>query len=350
MSNLDTFKQRLSETALRYESASAGARDEDELKQLRIKSLGKKGELTRLLKELGSIDRADRPEAGREANLAKKRIEKALEKASESLTKAAGEEELKGPQIDRTLPGRRHPVASLHPLSRVMYELVDIFSSLGFEVAEGPDIEDDYHNFKALNFPDDHPARDMQDTLFMDEAGSMMLRTHTSPVQIRTMKKQDPPVKIVAPGAVYRRDDDITHSPIFYQLEGLLVDEGISFAHLKGVLGLFAKTFFGPEMEVRFRPSFFPFTEPSAEMDGKCFKCGGKGCRVCSQTGWIEIMGAGMVHANVLEEVGYDSEKYTGFAFGMGIDRLAMLRYSIDNIRLLYENDLRFLSQFQQGQ
>ena len=346
MPSLETFIRKCEDLARQYEDQANQSKTDDDIRNLRVRSTGKKGEITALLKELGSLSADERPAAGKAVNDAKRRVEAALDRAEMGLKEAGRRKELTSSRLDITLPGRAPAAGGLHPVSRVLYELVDIFISLGFDVAEGPDIESDYYNFKALNFPDDHPARDMQDTLFIEGPGSLLLRTHTSPVQIRTMKAKSPPVKIIAPGTVYRRDDDITHSPMFHQIEGLLVDEGISFANLKAVLELFSKAFFGPEVKVRFRPSFFPFTEPSAEMDAQCVVCGGSGCRMCKQSGWLEILGSGMVHPAVLEEVGYDTERFTGFAFGLGVDRIALLKYAIDDIRILYENDPRFLKQF----
>ena len=248
------------------------------------------------------------------------------------------------PAVDVTLPGRRLPRGRLHPLNRIMAEVCDIFLHLGFEAVEGPEVELDWYNFEALNLPPDHPARDMQDTFYFSD--KVLLRTHTSPMQIRTMEVRQPPVRIIAPGKVYRRDSDITHSPMFHQVEGLLVDKGVTFADLKGVLTAFVHQMFGPEVGVRFRPSYFPFTEPSAEVDIECVMCGGHGCRVCQATGWLEVLGSGMVHPAVFEAVGYDPETYTGFAFGLGIERIAMLKYGVDDIRLFFDNDLRFLRQF----
>ena len=248
------------------------------------------------------------------------------------------------PAADVTLPGRRLPRGRLHPLNRIMAEVCDIFLHLGFESVEGPEVELDWYNFEALNLPPDHPARDMQDTFYFND--KVLLRTHTSPMQIRTMEVRQPPVRIIAPGKVYRRDSDITHSPMFHQVEGLLVDKGVTFADLKGVLTAFVHQMFGPEVGVRFRPSYFPFTEPSAEVDILCVMCRGKGCRVCKQTGWLEVLGSGMVHPAVFENVGYDTSRYSGFAFGMGVERIAMLKFGIDDIRKYYENDIRFLKQF----
>jgi len=271
-------------------------------------------------------------------------LEEALEKRSAEVREAAKAAKLAGERVDVTLPGRRSALGSKHPITLVTEEIVAIFAGLGFGVAEGPEVEHDFYNFEALNFPKDHPARDMQDTFFVGE--NVLLRTHTSPVQVRTMLKQPPPVRIIAPGTVYRCDSDATHSPMFHQVEGLMVDKGISFGDLKGILTLFISQLFGEGIGVRLRPSFFPFTEPSAEVDIACVICKGKGCRVCKNTGWLEILGAGMVDPEVYRHVGYDAETYSGFAFGMGIERIAMLKYGIADMRLLFENDLRFLKQF----
>ena len=281
---------------------------------------------------------------GREANEAKAGLETELASRQTVLESAERRARLAADRPDLTLPGRRIVPGGLHPLTQVHDEIVDVFTGMGFAVAEGPEVELDYYNFEALNIPKDHPARDMQDTFYV--GGEILLRTQTSPVQIRTMERQKPPVRIICPGRVYRRDADITHSPVFHQVEGLAVDRGISMADLKGTLELFARELFGPDSRIRFRPSFFPFTEPSAEVDVLCVLCKGGGCRVCKQSGWLEILGSGMVHPRILRNMGYDTEEVTGWAFGMGIERVAMLRYGIDDIRLFFENDLRFLSQF----
>jgi phenylalanyl-tRNA synthetase alpha chain len=315
-----------------------------ELEEARIKYLGKRGALTQLLRALPALPVAERPVVGREANEAKARIESELEARLTALEGVERRARLAAGQPDLTLPGRRVVPGGLHPLTRVHDEIVDVFTGMGFAVAEGPEVESDYYNFEALNIPKDHPARDMQDTFYV--GGEILLRTHTSPVQIRTMERQRPPVRIICPGRVYRRDADITHSPVFHQVEGLAVDRGISMSDLKGTLELFAREMFGPDSRIRFRPSFFPFTEPSAEVDVLCFLCKGGGCRVCKASGWLEILGSGMVHPRILRTMGYDTEEVTGWAFGMGVERVAMLRYGIDDIRLFFENDLRFLSQF----
>jgi phenylalanyl-tRNA synthetase alpha chain len=314
----------------------------EDLDLLRVKYLGRKGALTLILRGLGKLDPEVRRTVGQEANRAKVALEEVLEQALRALKEAA--RRAANSFVDVTLPGRRIPLGRLHPLNQIMAEVCDIFLHLGFEAVEGPEVELDWYNFEALNLPPDHPARDMQDTFYFNE--KVLLRTHTSPMQIRTMEKRRPPVRIIAPGKVYRRDSDITHSPMFHQVEGLLVDKGVTFADLKGVLTAFVHQMFGPEVGVRFRPSYFPFTEPSAEVDIECVICRGEGCRVCKTTGWLEVLGSGMVHPAVFEAVGYDPETYTGFAFGLGIERIAMLKYGIDDIRLFFENDLRFLRQF----
>jgi phenylalanyl-tRNA synthetase alpha chain len=325
-------------------TAVAAARSAAELEQVRIRFLGRGGELTQLLRSLGALPAAERPLVGGAANEVKRELEALLETRLSEATGRERREERRRLRPDLSLPGRRPSAGSVHPLTRVHDEIVAIFQGLGFSVAEGPEIETDYNNFEALNFPPDHPARDAQDTFFLP--GARLLRTHTSPVQIRVMKAQRPPVRIVVPGRVYRRDvADPSHSPVFHQVEGLAVDRDTSMADLRGTLELFAQQMFGPRSRIRFRPSFFPFTEPSAEVDVLCFLCGGEGCRTCKQSGWLEILGSGMVHPQVLKNVGYDPEEVTGWAFGMGIDRVAMLKYGIDDIRLLFENDLRFLRQ-----
>lgn len=317
--------------------------DEKELNDLRVKYLGKKGVITLSLKRVGSLSSEERPEFGRQVNEVKKILEEGIKAKKDELKKKASLDEKKD-FFDPTLPGKRPARGTLHPITQVMDEVISIFTFMGFEVAEGPEIESDYYNFEALNIPKDHPARDMQDTFYITD--DIVLRTHTSPVQIRTMEKESPPVRIIAPGKVYRCDSDISHTPMFHQVEGLFVDEGVSFAHLKGILKIFVHEVFGRDTALRFRPSFFPFTEPSAEVDVQCVICKGKGCRLCSNSGWLEILGAGMVDPEVFKSVNYDSEKWTGFAFGMGIERIAMLKYGIDDIRLFFENDLRFLKQF----
>ncbi|HUF91836.1 MAG TPA: phenylalanine--tRNA ligase subunit alpha [Candidatus Limnocylindria bacterium] len=325
-------------------AAISRATTSTELEQIRVRYLGRQGALTSLLRSLGTLPPAERPLVGAAANEVKRELEAALEQRRTATLEEERRRQRAGARVDLTLPGRRAPLGSVHPLTRVHDEIVEIFVGLGFSVVEGPEIESDYYNFEALNLPRDHPARDMQDTFYLTE--DRLLRTHTSPVQIRAMQAQPPPLRIIVPGTVYRRDADITHSPQFTQFEGLAVDRDISMADLKGTLELFAREMFGPRSRIRFRPSFFPFTEPSAEVDVLCFLCGGDGCRVCKQSGWLEILGSGMVHPQVLRNVGYDPEAVTGWAFGMGVERIAMLKYGVDDIRLFYENDLRFLKQF----
>jgi phenylalanyl-tRNA synthetase alpha chain len=325
-------------------AAIGRAASSSELESLRVKYLGRSGALTQILKSLGTLPAAERPLVGAAANEAKRELESLLDARLAEALEAERRRQRERARPDLTLPGRRPPRGSLHPLTRVRDEIVSVFMGLGFSVAEGPQIETDFYNFEALNIPRDHPARDMQDTFYLSQ--ETLLRTHTSPVQIRTMRAQAPPVRIIVPGVVYRRDADITHSPMFHQVEGLAVDVDVTMADLKGTLELFARELFGARSKIRFRPSFFPFTEPSAEVDVVCFLCGGDGCRVCKQSGWLEILGSGMVHPNVLRNVGYDPEAVTGWAFGMGIERIAMLKYGVDDIRLFFENDLRFLEQF----
>ncbi|MGH7363363.1 MAG: phenylalanine--tRNA ligase subunit alpha [Candidatus Methylomirabilales bacterium] len=324
-------------------TAAVEAADEGALEDLRVRYLGRRGSLTAILRGLPDLPPEARPVVGQRANAVKAAIEGALE-ARRLALRAAARVGLAADRLDSTLPGRPPMLGGLHPLTATLEDILEIFSSLGFAVAEGPEVELDYYNFEALNIPKDHPARDMQDTFYITD--EVLLRTHTSPVQVRVMEAQPPPVRVVVPGKVYRRDADVTHSPMFHQVEGLLVDEGVTFADLKGTLTAFVRLFFGEATRLRFRPSFFPFTEPSAEVDISCVICRGAGCRVCSQGGWLEILGAGMVDPEVFRFVGYDSERFTGFAFGMGVERIAMLRYGIDDIRLFFENDLRFLEQF----
>lgn len=336
---------RVQEVLDRALAEVAGARSTSDLEQVRVRVLGRSGQLTTLLRSLGSIPAAERPRIGEQTNRAKASVEAAIAARLEGLKAEERRVTLQADRPDLTLPGRRPDPGPVHPITRVTEEIIEVFEGLGFSVAEGPEVESDYYNFAALNFPDDHPARDMQDTFHVGP--DALLRTHTSPVQIRTMKAQRPPVRIICLGKVYRRDIlDATHSPMFHQVEGLAVDKHITMADLKATLQLFAREMFGPKSTVRFRPSFFPFTEPSAEVDVRCFKCGGDGCRFCRASGWLEILGSGMVHPNVLRNVGYDPEEVTGWAFGMGIDRIALLKYEIDDIRLFFDNDLRFLQQF----
>jgi len=340
----DSFEQTLRSVRDAALTKLAHASTEEEINQIRIEILGRKGALTLLLRRVRGLPPEDRRQAGEQANAVKGELEGRIEELLVSLRDKAQQRSLAQAQVDVTLPGTPLPRGRLHPITQVMDQMVDIFARMGFQVAEGPQVELDYYNFEALNIPHDHPARDMHDTFYFSD--EVLLRTHTSPVQIRVMEDHRPPIQIIAPGAVYRRDSDVSHTPLFHQVEGLMVDEGISFAHLKGVLTLFVHEMFGEETPVRFRPSFFPFTEPSAEVDIGCVICQGEGCRVCKGTGWLEILGAGMVDPEVFRIVGYDPEEVTGFAFGMGVERIAMLKYGINDIRLFFTNDLRFLRQF----
>jgi len=326
------------------QKAIADASDLKILEDIRVQCLGKKGEITELLKNLSSLSPEERPSAGQAVNQVKVKVQNLLTSRKEELELTKLESQLAGQAIDVTLPGRAQNFGSLHPVTRTRQRVEAFFSQVGFSIVEGPEIEDDYHNFEALNIPLHHPAREMQDTFYFDDG--MVLRTHTSPVQIRVMENTKPPLKVITPGRVYRCDSDLTHTPMFHQVEGLLVDETTSFADLKGLLADFMRHFFERDLGIRFRPSYFPFTEPSAEVDIECVICSGKGCRVCGRSGWLEVLGCGMVHPKVLENVKIDSEKYIGFAFGLGLDRLAMLRYQIDDLRIMFENDLRFLEQF----
>ncbi|RNC62939.1 MAG: Phenylalanine--tRNA ligase alpha subunit [Candidatus Dichloromethanomonas elyunquensis] len=318
----------------------------EELHELKVRVMGKKGTLTSLLKQMGGLSPEERPLMGQMINEVRSRLEEEWDAKAKELEKGALAKRLQEERIDISLPGYYLAKGHQHPLSKVIEEIEDIFLGMGFTIAEGPEIETDYYNFEALNLPKDHPARDMQDTFFITE--DILLRTQTSPVQIRTMEKMKPqlPVKIIAPGKVFRNDDDATHSPMFHQVEGLMVDKGVRMSDLKGILLYFSRQMFGESREIRLRPSFFPFTEPSAEVDVSCMLCGGEGCRLCKGTGWIEILGSGMVHPRVLEMGGYDSAEVTGFAFGMGVERIAMLKYGIEDMRLLFDNDIRFLEQF----
>ncbi len=312
---------------------------------VRVKYLGKKGELTAILKQMGGLSPEERPIVGQLANKIREEIEAVLSETLETLKAKLTEQRLLDEKLDITMPGKKTEVGGLHPLSIVLDDMIDIFRSMGFDVVDGPEVETDHYNFEALNVPADHPAKDMQDTFYLAEG--ILLRTQTSAAQIRTMEERKPPIRIICPGRVYRADEvDATHSPVFHQIEGLVVDKGITMCDLKGVLEQFAREIYGPETKVKFRPSFFPFTEPSVEVDVSCSECGGKGCRVCKGSGWIEILGAGMVHPRVLSACGIDPEEYTGFAFGIGLDRITTTRYKISDIRNLFENDLRFLSQF----
>lgn len=316
-----------------------------EIEDLRVKYLGKKGEVSAILKQLGGLSAEERPVIGQLANEVRAKIETAITEAKERLERVALNAKLESESVDVTMPGKAGKIGGLHPINTVLNDMIDIFRSMGFDVVDGPEVETDYYNFEALNVPADHPARDMQDTFYLNDG--LLLRTQTSAAQIRTMKTRKPPIRIVCPGRVFRADEvDATHSPVFHQMEGLVVDKGITMCDLKGVLEQFAHEIYGPETKVKFRPSFFPFTEPSVEVDVTCSECGGKGCRVCKGSGWIEILGAGMVHPNVLRACGIDPEEYSGFAFGIGLDRLTTTRHKISDIRLLFENDLRFLEQF----
>jgi phenylalanyl-tRNA synthetase alpha chain len=319
---------------------------EEAIEEIRVRFLGRKGELTTLVRRMREVAPDERPAMGALLNAVKDELEQRIAEALEAARAATRSRRVAAERIDVTVPGRRPRAGRLHPITQMLDELIDVFLALGFSVAEGPEIEDDYHNFEALNFPVDHPARDMQDTFFV--GGNHLLRTHTSPVQVRVMESRRPPLRVIAPGVVYRHDSDVTHSPMFHQIEGFLVDRHVTFGDLKGVLTHALQAIYGTETPVRLRPSFFPFTEPSAEVDIGCFSCRGgeRGCRICKGTGWMEILGAGMIDPNVFAAVGYDAEEFSGFAFGMGIERIAMLKHEIDDIRLLFGGDLRFLRQF----
>jgi phenylalanyl-tRNA synthetase alpha chain len=338
------MKAELEELQRKAEAELDSAVSKEELLSIRTKYLGRKGLLTSILRGLGSVSAEERPLIGKLSNEIKEDLSSKIDSAIERIESGQRNRTLPAEKIDVTLPGRKIKLGRIHPINQIAEEICDILKGLGFSVVEGPEIEQDYYNFEALNIPKDHPARDMQDTFYVSD--NIVLRTHTSPVQIRVMEKQKPPVRIICPGKVYRCDSDISHTPMFHQIEGLLVDKGISFSDLKGVLTSFARQVFGKDTALRFRPSFFPFTEPSAEVDIQCVMCGGTGCRVCGQSGWLEILGSGMVHPEVFRTVGYDPEEVTGFAFGMGLERIAMLKYGVSDIRLFYENDLRFLQQF----
>lgn len=319
--------------------------DKTQLENIRVKYLGKKGELTQVLRMMGSLSAEERPLIGKLANEVRGTIEGIIESHEAEMKSKEKELKLQKEVIDISMPGKKQIIGKRHPMDLTIESIKDIFISMGFSIAEGPEVELDYYNFEALNIPKNHPARGEQDTFYISD--NVLLRTQTSPIQIRTMEKQKPPIKMICPGKVYRSDAvDATHSPIFYQMEGLVVDKGITFADLKGTLDVFAKKYFGPDIVTKFRPHHFPFTEPSAEMDATCFACGGKGCKVCKGSGWIEILGCGMVHPQVLKNCNIDPEVYSGFAFGFGLDRMVMMKYEIDDIRLLYESDVRFLSQF----
>jgi len=335
--DLDTL---LSEAQAKIEAAG----DLRALDEVRVAYLGKTGAITEQLKQLGKLPKEERSQAGQAINKAKQVVQQSIEARKTALEQEALNARLASETIDVTLPGRNSSSGGLHPVTRTIERIEKLFANAGFSVAEGPEIEDDYHNFEALNIPAHHPARAMHDTFYFDE--HMLLRTHTSPVQIRVMENAEPPLKVIAPGRVYRCDSDLTHTPMFHQVEGFLVDENVTFADLKGIIHDFLQGFFEKDLKVRFRPSYFPFTEPSAEVDIECVMCGGEGCRVCSHTGWLEVLGCGMIHPAVMKHVNIDSEKYTGYAFGMGVERLAMLRYGVNDLRLFFENDLRFLKQF----
>ena len=320
------------------------AETEEELQEIRTRYLGRKGLLTGLLRNIGNVPSEERPQFGRQCNEVKETLSAGIDQVLAGLASSKKEDLLQREKIDVTLPGRGVRHGRLHPVTQVREEICRIFAGFGFSVVEGPEVELDYYNFEALNIPKDHPARDMQDTFYVED--NIVLRTHTSPVQVRIMEMRKPPVRILSPGRVYRRDSDISHTPMFHQIEGLLVDRGITFSDLRGVLTVFLKQFFGEDTALRFRPSFFPFTEPSAEVDIRCVICSGQGCRVCGQSGWLEILGSGMVDPEVFKNVGYDPEEFTGFAFGLGLERIAMLKFGISDIRLFFESDMRFLEQF----
>lgn len=339
------MKEKLEQIRAAAKEAISNSSAVADVENARVKFLGKKGELTAILKQMGSLSAEERPVIGQLANEVRRDIEDAVTEAMKKMKEGAITAKLAAEAVDITLPSKSQPIGGLHPLNKVMNDMIDIFRSMGFDVVDGPEVETDHYNFEALNVPADHPARDMQDTFYLGE--NILLRTQTSAAQIRTMETRKPPIRIVCPGRVFRADEvDATHSPVFHQMEGLVVDKGITMRDLKGTLETFASEIYGPETKVKFRPSFFPFTEPSVEVDVTCSECGGKGCRVCKGSGWIEILGAGMVHPRVLSACGIDPEEYSGFAFGIGLDRLATTRYKISDIRLLFENDVRFLEQF----
>lgn len=342
MTDLTKDLEKLVADALSQISATDDAKA---LQDLRVQYLGKKGSITAQLKSLGKLDPEDRPAAGEKINLAKQEVQTAIQAKVDLQAKQAMDAKLATETIDITLPGRKTTRGSMHPVTHTINRISDLFAQVGFTIEEGPEIEDEFHNFEALNIPDHHPARAMHDTFYFPDG--KLLRTHTSPVQVRVMQEQKPPLRIIAPGRVYRCDSDLTHTPMFHQVEGLLIDKQTSFAELKGILDQFLKAFFeSSSLKTRFRPSYFPFTEPSAEVDIECVMCSGNGCRVCSHTGWLEVMGSGMVHPAVLKHSGIDDQQYSGYAFGLGVERLAMLRYGVNDLRLFFENDLRFLKQF----
>ncbi len=335
------MEQELQSLADKAKETLESLKDSSQLEEFRIQYLGRKGQFSTIMRQLGTVAKEDRPRIGQLANSLKSALEETFQEKLSALQSIPSGDTAKP---DLTLPGRMPQPGKVHPVTRVMSDACAIFENLGFSIAEGPDIESDYYNFEALNIPAHHPARDMHDTFYVSD--SVLLRTHTSPMQARVMEAQEPPLRLIAPGKVYRCDSDITHTPMFHQVEGLLVDKKVSFADLKGVLSVFIEKMFGKKLALRFRPSYFPFTEPSAEVDMACVICDGSGCRVCSKTGWIEILGSGMIDPEVFKMAGYDPEVYSGFAFGLGIERIAMLKYGINDIRLFYENDLRFLNQF----
>jgi len=338
------MREQLEKLQREAEQELLGASTDEAIQAIRTEYLGRKGMLTSILRGLGSVPPEERPAMGQLANQVKEALSQRIDAVLEGIEASKKDSRLMQERVDVTLPGRGFARGTLHPITQVTQEICGIFAALGFAVAEGPEVELDYYNFEALNMAKDHPSRDMQATFYITE--NLLLRTHTSPVQVRVMEKQQPPVRVIAPGKVYRPDADISHSPMFHQIEGLYVDRKVTFGDLKGTLTYFLHHVFGSEVGVRFRPSFFPFTEPSAEVDIQCVMCRGKGCRVCGQSGWLEILGSGMVDPEVFKAVGYDSEQYTGFAFGLGVERIAMLRYGISDIRLFTENDRRFLEQF----
>ncbi len=336
--------QELTELVQQAEKEIAQAQSLPDLDQVRVRYLGKKGLLTEYLKSLGNLSPEERPKAGQAVNAAKESVTASIEARHAVIASAAIAAKLAAETLDVTLPGRGQVSGGLHPITRTLERIEQLFAQVGFEVAEGPEAESDYYNFETLNIPAHHPARAMHDTFYFD--AHTLLRTHTSPVQIHVMQHRPPPLRVIAPGRVYRCDSDLTHTPMFHQVEGFMIDENVSFADLKGMLNDFLRGFFEQDLKTRFRPSYFPFTEPSAEVDIQCVMCGGSGCRVCKHTGWLEVLGCGMIHPQVFANVGIDNEQYTGFAFGMGVERLAMLRYGVNDLRLFFENDLRFLRQF----
>jgi len=344
MAELDSQLQALNDIVATAKDAITHADTNAVLEVVRVEYLGKKGKITAYLKELGNVSVEQRPVIGKSVNLAKQEVAGLIDVRGKLLAESAMNAALEAEKIDVTLPGRGEQTGGLHPVTRTLQRIEQYFQQIGFQVAEGPEIEDSTHNFTALNIPEHHPARAMHDTFYFN--AETLLRTHTSPVQVRVMENEEPPLRIIAPGRVYRCDSDLTHTPMFHQVEGLMVDENVSFTDLKGILSDFLQAFFEKDLKVRFRPSYFPFTEPSAEADIECVMCNGEGCRVCSHTGWLEVLGCGMVHPTVFDHVNIDSEKYLGLAFGMGVERLAMLRYGVNDLRLFFENDLRFLRQF----